>query len=355
MVWPTAILASCLLVSLDNKRVTAQQLPEKENAKVGGSAGYAGVPASPSRDLAGVVERPDLIYRTINGKTLMLDIVCPQSGDGPFPAVILLHGAGPANKGRKGMAPLAQLLARQRYVGISVSYRCKPEDAFPAPIQDVQCAILWLRAHADQYKIDKDRIGVLGFSGGGTLACLLGMKSFQDDLDNKDRRPEHFGGVQAVVSFYGPTDFAQLHEVCQGRAKAKESCLEERIQSSYIIQALEKWLGGAPSKVPEHYALASPMTYVSKNSSPILLIHGADDSVVPVEQSQLLAKKLKMSGSPVGLLVVGGAGHDFDEKNRTNGRLAFAAVLAFLDDHLLGIRQIQLPRNHSDLVKDPSR
>jgi acetyl esterase/lipase len=352
MVWPTAILASCLLVSLDNKRVTAQQLPEKENAKVGGSAGYAGVPASPSRDLDGVVERPDLIYRTIDGKTLMLDMVCPQSGEGLFPAVILLHGAGPANKGRKGMAPLAQLLARQRYVGIAVSYRCKPEEAFPAPIQDVQCAIRWLRAHADQYKIDRDRIGVVGYSGGGALACLLGLKG--DGPDDENKLPEKPGRVQAVVSFYGPTDFARLHEWCTKRAKATESCTADRIVSGMIMQALEKWLGGPPSKDPQLYESASPISCASKNSPPILLIHGADDSVVPLEQSQLFARKLQKAGRPVSLLVVEGAGHDFEEKNKSDGRLAFAAVLAFLNDHLLGVGQNQPSGNHPDLPKDLS-
>jgi acetyl esterase/lipase len=139
------------------------------------------------------------------------------------------------NKGRKGMAPLAQLFARQKYVGIAVSYRCKPEDAFPAPIQDVECAIRWLRTHADQYKIDKDRIGVVGFSGGGALACLLGMKSFQDDLDNKEMRPEPFGGVQAVVSFY-------VSSAVRGEAlmpKVMPNLLpSQTVPSSHILVAL---------------------------------------------------------------------------------------------------------------------
>src|SRR5262249_54584791 len=125
---------------------------------------------------AAVVHRPDLIYQTLDNRALMVDVIFPKVGNGPFPAVILIHGSGPANKGKRGMVPLAQGLALPGYVGIVVSYRCKPEDGFPAPILDVQSAIRWLRANAIQYKIDKNRIGVWGFSGGGTLACLLGMK-----------------------------------------------------------------------------------------------------------------------------------------------------------------------------------
>jgi acetyl esterase/lipase len=282
----------------------------------------------------------------------MLDLVGPKSGEGPFPAVILLHGVGPANKGRNGLLASAQELARKGYVGIAVGYRSKPEDAFPAPIQDVQCAIRWVRAHAEELRIDKNRIGVLGFSGGGALACLLGLKGDGPDDDNK--LPEKPGRVQAVVSFYGPTDFARLHEWCMKRAKATESCTADRFVSGMIMQALEKWLGGPPSKDPQPYASVSPMSCDSKNSPPILLIHGADDSMVPLEQSQLFARKLQKANRPVSLLVVEGAGHDFEEKNKSDGRLAFAAVLAFLNDHLLGVGQNQPSGNHPDLPKDLS-
>jgi acetyl esterase/lipase len=236
-----------------------------------------------------------------------------------------------------------------------VSYRYTPDEAFPAPIEDVNCAVCWLRSHADQYKVDKDRIGVVGFSCGGTLACLLGIKGCQDDRASEDKVATHSGRLRAIVSFYGATDFAQLHEVCQRKVKAKEISPVERMQSGYIMRTLERWLGGSPSKVPEQYALASPLHQVSKDSPPLLLIHGGDDHVVPVEQSQQLAAKLQASGRPVHFLVVGGAGHDFEEKNGTNGHMAFATVRAFLDDHLLGVSQIQLPRNHLDLVNDPSR
>jgi acetyl esterase/lipase len=235
------------------------------------------------------------------------------------------------------------------YVGVAISYRCKPEDAFPASIQDVQCAIRWLRAQGGQYKIDKGRIGVLGFSGGGTLACLLGKKG--NGLEREDSPQKDSDQIQAVVSFYGPTDLARLHEGCLEKCKANGSGTVERMQSSYILQVLEKWLGGPPSSVPERYAMASPMSKDFEKSPPMLLIHGADDSVVPVEQSQLFAKKLQKSGRPVSLLVVDGAGHDFEEKNKSNGRLVFAAVLAFLDDNLLGLGQNQPSGNHPDLPK----
>jgi dipeptidyl aminopeptidase/acylaminoacyl peptidase len=80
----------------------------------------------------------------------------------------------------------------------------------------------------------------------------------------------------------------------------------------------------------------------------VFLIHGSEDSVVPVEQSRLFAKKLQESGRPVSLWVVEGAGHDFEEKNKSVGRMAFAAMLAFLDEHL------QSASNGTPLVKKAS-
>jgi acetyl esterase/lipase len=239
---------------------------------------------------------------------LKLDLTMPIQGKGPFPAVIVLHGTGPFNKGRKGFRLLGQRLARQGYVALAVGFRCKPKDTYPASIQDVEAALKWVQQNAAKYKIDKGRIGVLGFSGGGTLGCLLGMK-----------KPVH---VRAVVSYFAPSDLIQLHKNAQG------------FQGRLIAAMLEKWLGGTPQKVRANYEDASPVTYIHKEAAPMLLLHGTADAVVPVEQSQLLAQKLKKAGAKVALLTFEHAPHDFDELLDTNARLAAAAVETFLQDQL---------------------
>jgi acetyl esterase/lipase len=245
---------------------------------------------------------------------------------------VLLHGTGPFTKGRIGMIPLAQELARNGYVAIAVSYRYRPEEKFPAPIQDVNCAIRWVQDHSVQYKVDKDRIGVVGFSGGGALACLLGMKGGQD-LPNEGKDATQSVPLRAIVSFYAPTDFARFHEDCQ--KKVKEGSKAEKLLGDLMMKALEKWFGGPPSKFPKLYDEVSPIKQVTKDSPPILLIHGAEDKVVPVDQSRLLAKKLKELRRPFSFLVIEGSGHDFEEIDKTNGRMTIAAVLAFLEEHLL--------------------
>jgi acetyl esterase/lipase len=232
----------------------------------------------------------------------------PIQGKGPFPAVIVLHGTGPFNKGRQGFRLLGQRLARQGYVALAVGFRCKPTDAYPASIQDVEAALAWVQQKAARYQIDKGRIGVLGFSGGGTLGCLLGMK-----------KPVQ---VRAVVSYSTPSDLTRLHKKAQ------------TIQGMIIARMLEVWFGGTPDKVPAKYQAASPVTHVHKGAAPVLLLHGTADPVVPLEQSQLLFKKLNKARAKVTLVAFEHAAHDFDEAGDTNALLAAAAVEAFLQDQL---------------------
>src|SRR5262249_47023531 len=120
---------------------------------------------------------PDLTYCTIGTTRLMLDVAYPKRGASPFPAVVLLHGGGWYLGSRKSNVPLALKLAREGYVAVSVSYRLSGEAPFPAAVHDVKCAVRWLRAHAQNYSIDPERIAALGYSAGGYLACLLGATS----------------------------------------------------------------------------------------------------------------------------------------------------------------------------------
>jgi acetyl esterase/lipase len=293
------LLAGCLLASLGTtgaadppRAKPAQKKPDQ--------------PAVPP----GVSLHTDLIYRTV-GKAevkLRLDLALPKQGKGSLPAIILLPGAGPFNKGRKGLTPLVLEMAQKGYVALAVGYRWQPKDAYPTAIEDVAAAMKWLRANAVKYRIDKDRVGVLGFSGGGTLACLLALK-----------KPVR---VRAVVSYSAPTDLALLYR----KARGLVGCV--------IRPALETLFGGSPDRVAEKYAAASPVSHVHKGAAPILLLHGDDDCVVPPEHSQLLAKKLRKVGAEATLLAFTNAPHDFDDRGDINALLAAAAAEAFLKEKL---------------------
>jgi acetyl esterase/lipase len=281
---------------------------------------------------ADVAYYPDLVYRTVAGQELRLDLAFPRGGSGSCPAVVIIHGTGPLNRGRKANVPLVLDLARAGYVAAAVSYRFSPAEAFPAAVEDLHAAVRWLRLNSGKYRINPERFAAVGFSGGGSLACLLGMAGPRDGLGAASGLTGPSGQVQAIVSYFAPTDLARLHATALSWLASNS--LRDNLRGLYVRSALEKWLGGAPTKVPERYARASPITYARKGAPPTLLIHGTADAVVPAEQSRLLARKLHEAGGAVRLLLLDQAPHDFDELNDANARQAAAAVRAFLAEHL---------------------
>jgi acetyl esterase/lipase len=271
----------------------------------------------------GVTYSPDLIYCPIpNGKPLELDVAYPAQGDGPFPVVVILHGTV-ISQGRKPHVPLAFELAQRGYVAIAITFRHTAADAFPAAVDDAWAALRWVRKNARTYKIDANHIAALGFSGGGTLACLLGMT---EDPQRAKGAPS--SKVQAVVAYYPPTGFVQLHADC---CTNKLGCFT----GPFLRTNLERLLGGPPQKAKDSYAAASPVTHVSKEMAPVLLLHGTADKVVPVAQSQLLVDLAEVKGGRVTLLRLEGAAHLFDERKDRNAAMATQVRQIFLDAHLM--------------------
>jgi acetyl esterase/lipase len=172
----------------------------------------------------------------------------------------------------------------------AINYRLAPKYTFPAPIEDVKCAVRHLRAHAAQYNIDPERIGALGGSAGGHLVALLGVTDKEAGWDvgeNSDQSSR----VQAVVDMFGPTD---LHRMFAGSSRRYGQMIFNA--SSPDDPLLVKY---------------SPVTYITPDDPPFLILHGDRDEVVPLEQSQILYDRLKAAGVPVELVVVKNARHSF--------------------------------------------
>lgn len=239
----------------------------------------------------------DLVYGKAGKTELKLDLAMPKDGEGPFPALVCIHGGGWREGDRKGMKDTIAALAGRGYVVISPEYRLAPEHRFPAQIEDCKAAVRWLRANAGKYRVNAERIGALGFSAGGHLACMLGVTNKDDGLEGNGGNAEQSSAVQAVVSFFGPTDLTR-----EGWTK--------EVRSRYITP----FLGGALAEKPEAYKKASPITYVRKNAPPFLLIHGTEDKVVPFQQSQDLAEKLQKVGVSARVIPVTGEGHGWRGK-----------------------------------------
>ncbi len=189
-----------------------------------------------------------------------------------------------------------------------------PAARFPAQVEDCKAAVRWLRANAAKYRIDADHIGVVGFSAGGHLASMLGVTGPSDGLEGTGGNAGQSSRVQAVVSFFGPTDFSTrdwTHDL-------------ER-------EVIVPFLGGSIAEQPDTYRKASPYNYVTKDAPPFLFFHGTDDELVPVDQSKRLADKLKGAGVPVQVVILDGERHGFSD---ANNQKAMRQMLDFLGERL---------------------
>ncbi len=265
----------------------------------------------------------DLTFCTQDNCNLKLNVAVPRQGAGPFPTVVIIHGGGWLYGTYKEKLPLSLRLAQKGYVAVTVGYRLSTANPFPAQVHDVKCAVRWLRANAAAYKIDKERVGVLGYSSGGHLACMLGVTNGKDNLEGNGGAAEESSRVGCVVSCAGLTDLAHLHQCCTKG--------ELNLYGPFMKFAIESFVGGPPAKAGDRYAKASPVTYASKAAAPTLLIHGTRDALVPIEQARRLEKKLREAGAEVRLLPLQGAAHDFTGAHADR---AEAAALEFLDRHL---------------------
>ncbi len=257
----------------------------------------------------------DVEFGQGGGRALKLNIVRPKAPPAePMPVVVYVYGGAWRGGTREaGVRPLLPF-ARKGYFGASIEYRLSQEAKFPAQIEDCKCAIRFLREKAKEYSIDPARIGVWGPSAGGHLAALLGTSGDAKELEGSGGWPGRSSRVQAVVDWFGPTDFLKMG---QGRLDHDAAGSPESLL-----------VGGAIQENKEKCSKANPITYVSKDAPPFLIMHGDKDDTVPINQSELLHEALKKAGVDSTFEVVKGAGHGFRPAD-VEGK-----VEAFFDKHL---------------------
>jgi acetyl esterase/lipase len=252
-------------------------------------------PASPASLPEGAVVHRDRAYVADGHERHKLDLYLPKDGQ-DLPLIINIHG-GAFKMGSKDNGMPFEYLAKG-YAVASINYRLSQHAVFPAQIEDCKAAVRWLRAHAGEYRLDPRRFAALGSSAGGHLAAMLGTTGEVKPFDvgaNLDQS----SAVQAVVDYFGPTDFLQMdaHRLPNGMAHDPADSPESEL------------IGGAIQENKEKTARANPITYVSKDDPPFLICHGDLDPLVPHHQSELLAAALKAAGVPVTFYTVKGAGH----------------------------------------------
>jgi acetyl esterase/lipase len=233
-----------------------------------------------------------------------LDLYLPEGVKKPYPLVVYIHGGGWVG-GDKRLPPCRNLV-QKGFAVASINYRLASEAQFPAQLEDCNNAIAWLGNHAEQFGLDKSRIGVWGTSAGGQLALLL---STADNGKN----------VKAVCDWCGPSNLFSFAE--QTKGVYSSSNVDDK-------NPLIRLLGGLPKEKEDITRQASAVFHIHKNDAPLLIMHGDNDQVVPVSQSKELKDALDKAGARSELVIVKGAGHNFFNEDTE------AKVLQFFVENL---------------------
>ncbi|GIM96538.1 alpha/beta hydrolase [Paractinoplanes toevensis] len=258
----------------------------------------------------------DAIVAEVDGyRPLTLDLFRPAGAPTPVPLVIWVHGGAWRFGTNKRESPqLVRGRIGERILGAGfalarITYRLSGEATFPAQLDDVRAATTWLREHAGELGLDPGRFAVWGESAGGHLASLLALTS---------------GEIRAGVIWYGPSDLLTM--AAQNHPEGLQDHDAPDCPESLLV-------GGPVQDVPEKSAAASPVSYVSADAPPLLLVHGDDDRIVPVGQSRELHDRLTAAGAPAQLRIVPGADHCFagaDLDPIVQESLDFLSFLSFL-------------------------
>lgn len=271
--------------------------------------------------LPGVQVDRNLVFAHASGHDLVLDLYRPEKPAGALPVVVWTFGGAFRADNRLSQARNATWLATKGYAVAIISYRLSGEAIFPGAVHDVKAAVRWLRANAARYGLNKDRFGAWGESSGGYMAIMLGVSGGVEYLEGDLGNPKESSRVQAVVDFFGPTDFLKMDAAAlPGGMKHDPPDSPESL-----------FIGGPIQENKDKVARANPITYVTRDVPPFLILHGDRDPLVPCNQSELLFDALKKAGADVTFHRLVGAGHGGPQFSKPVVR---AMVLAFFDQHL---------------------
>ena len=244
----------------------------------------------------GFTVKKDIVYATAGGKSLTLDLYAPNNAVRAVPIIVYIHGGG-WRALDKSWCPYPMRLLEQEYAVASINYRLLQEGgAFPANLHDCKAAVRWVRAHAAEHGLDGDHIGVWGDSAGAHLAALVGLTGDIAALEGDIGLTGVSSGVQAVCAYFGALDLCSLVGPDTG-VNPLTSLMCALIGEPSLAQNVDK------------LKAASPITYVSADAPPFLVLHGDVDTIVPVSQSVLFYEALWKAGADVRLHIVHGGDH----------------------------------------------
>ncbi|HZU72411.1 MAG TPA: alpha/beta hydrolase [Acidimicrobiales bacterium] len=253
-----------------------------------------------------------VVFGTGGGRDLRCDIYTPPNLEEPAPAVLLVHGGGWRSGDRSQLRGYGILLGRQGYVCVASEYRLVPESPWPAQIHDVKAALRFMRAEADRLAIDPQRIAIEGNSAGAHLALLAAGTPNRAELEGTGGHEGVGTEVAAAIGVYTPTLFHH------GGAAADGAIPLAALSSEASAEVA---------------AAASPVTHVSADYPPTMLIHGGADTLVPPAASIVMYSALVAAGVPAELHMYADQPHAFD-REPAYGRQCAAEMLLFLERYV---------------------
>lgn len=257
---------------------------------------------------------PDVVYSQVSmphlkNKLLQADLFIPQT-EKKLPAVIFVTGGGFVGANKARMLQLRMHLAEKNFVVASINYRTAPESRFPSQIEDVKSAIRFFKANSQRFNIDSEKIFLIGDSAGGYLAAFAAITN-DDTIFNVGDNLNQSSKVLAAVNLYGLSD---LTKVAQDFPKeAQNIYYSAGAVVSLFVNGLTDFGGvdGGILSNPEAQK-ANPINYITKNSAPMLLMHGSADNIVSPSQSDLLFQALRAQNVDAERYIIPNAGHSDD-------------------------------------------
>jgi acetyl esterase/lipase len=234
----------------------------------------------------------DVTYCTMDGFPLKMDLYFPDNSEAPYQVLVYFHGGSFTSGDKRTGSGIIDIpaMTERGYAVAAVNYRLMPEHPFPAEVIDAKCAVRYLRAHADEYNLLTDQIGIWGGSAGGHLAAMVGLTNDDSAFESGEYLDES-SHVDAVVVMFGPADLTQ--------------------PMSWLQRIVLRRAFGTDSPTDARLIEASPVQCITSDAPPFLILNGEQDTAVPVEQAQALYQKLLETGADATLVIVENADHNF--------------------------------------------
>lgn len=240
-----------------------------------------------------------IVYREADGQRLMMDLYPAAGGSAKAPVVVVIHGGSWMSGSRQDVEALCTALSLNGMAAAAVDYRLAPRNKWPAMLEDVQASVRFLRANAERFGLDPDRVGAAGASSGAHLALMLGFSGARSSR------------VMAVLNLFGPTDLTKDY-------------------SPFLAQAMSELVFGKDlADATEDIRAFSPVTYVTSDDAPVFTVHGKADLLVPYVQAERLDDALRRAGIAHTMLLVDGMEHGIEIDNKVEME-AVSEGVAFL-------------------------